>query len=219
MIEFFVGLVLGSVLGVIADRIWERFEKRPRLELTISYFKNRDHEEGLGYKVRNVGSSEVPDFQIILSHPSRGTMSAFNSKQNGPLLPDQSREYQCVLMKNGAPEPFLKHWISHEKDQLVSEQTFDHFKLLIKMQNSDRVLFESSKMGIAVAKDWHRSLVLNKPGSSTWADNQAMCSPPPFGLKYWLEHRRSKKELERVLAQHKKSDNNPMDRSGKSAAS
>ncbi len=219
MIEFIAGLFLGAVLGVVADRIWERFEKRPRLQLTISYFVNRDHEKGLIYKVRNVGSSDVPDFQIVLWHPTRGTMSAFNSKQSGPLLPDQSREYQCVLIKNGAPEPFLKHWISHEKDLLVSEPTFDQFKLLVKMQNSERVLFESTKMGIAVAKDWHRSLVLNKPGSSTWSDHHAMCSPPPFGLKYWLERRREKNDFQKVLAQHKGSENSPMDPSGGSSAS
>jgi|688.fasta_scaffold159269_3 hypothetical protein len=216
MIEFIVGLVVGAILGVIADRIWERFEKRPRIQMTMGYFENREHEKGLRYTVRNIGFSEVPDFEIVLWHPNRGTMSAFSSKQSGPLLPDQSRNYQCVLVQNGYPEPFLKRWISHEKGQHVLEPVFDQFKLLVKMQNSDRVLFESTKMGIAVAKDWYRSLVLNKPGSSTWSDHHAMSSPPPFGLKYWLERRREKKDFQKAIGQHKQPDSNPMDRSERS---
>ncbi len=219
MIEFIIGLVVGAILGVIVDRTWERFEKRPRIQMTIGYFENREHEKGLRYTVRNVGFSEVPDFEIVLWHPNRGSMSAFTSKQSGPLLPDQSRDYRCVLVQNDSPEPFLKHWISHENGQFVSEPMFDQFKLLVKMQNSERVLFESTKMGIAVAKDWHRSLVLNKPGSSTWSDHHAMCSPPPFGLKYWLERRREKNYFQKVLAQHKGSENSPMDPSGGSSAS
>jgi hypothetical protein len=219
VIEFIIGLVVGAILGVIVDRTWERFEKRPRIQMTIGYFENREHEKGLRYTVRNVGFSEVPDFEIVLWHPNRGSMSAFTSKQSGPLLPDQSRDYRCVLVQNDSPEPFLKHWISHENGQFVSEPMFDQFKLLVKMQNSERVLFESTKMGIAVAKDWHRSLVLNKPGSSTWSDHHAMCSPPPFGLKYWLERRREKNYFQKVLAQHKGSENRPMDPSGGSSAS
>ena len=198
------------------DRTWERFEKRPRIQMTIGYFENREHEKGLRYTVRNVGFSEVPDFEIVLWHPNRGSMSAFTSKQSGPLLPDQSRDYRCVLVQNDSPEPFLKHWISHENGQFVSEPMFDQFKLLVKMQNSDRVLFESTKMGIAVAKDWYRSLVLNKPGCSTWADHHAMSSPLPFGLKYWLEHRREKKDFQKVIALHEQPNSNPMDRSGRS---
>jgi len=219
LIEFIAGLVLGALLGVVADRIWERIEKRPKLELTLGYFQNRDHEEGLNYKVRNVGSSEVPEFQIVVWHPKRGSMSVFNSKDNGPLLPDQTREYRCILFKNGVAEMFLKNWISREENQIVDAPKFDQFKLLVKMLKSERVLFESGKMGNALAEDWHRSLVLNKPGKATWADHQAMSSPPPFGLKYWLERRREKKELDKIVAKHKKSDNNPMDRSGGSAAS
>ena len=218
MIEFIAGMVLGAVLGVIADRVWERFENRLRIQMTISYFMNRHHEKGLCYTVRNVGVSEIPDFEIVLWHPNCGTMSAFSSKQSGPLLPDQSRAYQYGLVQNGSPEPFLYHWISHEKGQLVLEPMFDQFKLLVKMQNSERVLFESTKMGVAVAKDWYRSLVLNKPGSSTWADHNAMCSPRPIRLKYWLERRREKKEFHKVLTRHKKFDHKPMDRNGGSAA-
>jgi hypothetical protein len=206
MLEFIVGLILGSVLGVVADRLWGRFENRPRLQLTNSYFENWNNENGIRYKVRNVGLSEVPDFEIVLWHPLRGSIIAFHSTKNGPLLPDQSRDYQCVLIKNGVPIPFLKHWILHEKDQCVSNFVFEQFKLLVRMQNSNRVLFESTKIGNAVAKDWYRSLVLNKPGSATWADNQAMCSSPPLRLKYWLERRREKKELKKLLAQHKKSN-------------
>ncbi len=187
--------------------------------MTIGYFRNIGCEEGLTYKVRNVGTSEIPEFQIVLSHPNRGSMAAFNSKMSGPLLPDQTREYQCVLYKNGSPEAFLAHWISHEKDQLVQTPSFDQFRLSVRMLNSEKTFLESDRMGNALAKDWYRSLVLKQPGRATWDDHKAMNSRPPFGIKYWLERRQQKKELDAILAQHKASDDQSMDRSGGSSAS
>ena len=97
MIEFIAGLVLGAIFGVVADRVWEKFEKKARLHMTISSFRNIRQEEGLKYKVRNVGASEIPDFQILLWHPDRGSMMAFNTTVCGPLLPDQTREFSCTL--------------------------------------------------------------------------------------------------------------------------
>ena len=207
MFEFIAGLVLGAILGVVADRVWESFEKKARLHMTIGYFKNVDREEGLTYKVRNVGSSEIPDFQIVLWHPNRGSMAAFNSKINGPLLPDQTREFQCVLYKNGSPVPFLAHWISHEKDQLVETPTFSQFKLLVRLLNSETTFLESEKMGNALARDWYRSLIQKEPGRATWDEHKAMNSPAPIGIKYWLERRRQKKELDAIIRKHKASDN------------
>ncbi len=219
MIEFIAGLVLGAILGVVADRVWESFEKMARLHMTIGYFRNIEREEGLTYKVRNVGASEIPDFQIVLWHPNRGSMAAFNSTISGPLLSDQTREFQCVLYKNGSPVPFLAHWISHEKDHLVQSPTFNEFKLLVRMLNSETTFLESEKMGNALARDWYRSLIEKQPGRATWEEHEAMNSPAPIGLKYWLERRRQKKELDAVFAKHQASDNEPMERSGGSPAS
>ena len=205
MVEFIGGLFLGSVLGVVADRIWERFEKRLRLELTIGNFHNHKGEEGLSYLVRNDGPSEIQRIAIGLQHPYRGTMSAFYSEQSGPLRPGETREYQCPLFKHGVPAPFLKYWITHEKDAIVTEPTFDQFKLLVNTENSESAHFESKKMGIALAKAWHRSFELNKPAILTAADQRALSSPPGFGIKKWIKLRRKKYEGER-MTQHDRHD-------------
>ena len=218
MIEFIAGLVLGAIFGVVADRVWEKFEKKARLHMTISSFRNIRQEEGLKYKVRNVGASEIPDFQILLWHPNRGSMMAFNTTVCGPLLPDQTREFSCTLYKSGSPVSFLAQWISHEGDHLVQNPCFNNFKLLVKMLNSETVFLESEKMGNAVAKEWYRSLIQKQPGRSTWEENKAMNSPAPLGLKYWLERRRQKKELKAIIAKHKAFDISPTDRSGGSTA-
>lgn len=217
MTEFILGLILGAVFGVVADRIWERFERRPRLYMTVGYFSKRDGEEGLTYKVRNVGSAEIPDFQITLWHPNRGSIAPFNAEQMGPLLPDQTREFRCTLHANGKPNPFLANWISEEKDRLVQSPRFDGFKLFVKMQNSEKIFFQSDKMGNAIANDWYRSLVLNKPGRATWEEHKLMNSPPPIGIKFWLERRRQKKQQDEIVARHKSPDKKPMNPSGGSS--
>jgi hypothetical protein len=194
MFELIAGLFSGTVLSVVADRSGERVDKRLRLELTIDHFHNHKGEVGLSYLVRNVGSLQIPQFRIGLWHPSRGTMSAFYSEQSGPLLPDQTRAYNCSLFKNGIPAPFLKYWISHEKETFVTEPTFEHFKLIVKMENSDRVLLKSKKMGSALAKAWHRSMAQNSPPSLSLADQRAMSSPPRFGFENWLKRHRMRND-------------------------
>lgn len=207
MIEFIAGLFLGAVLGVVANRAWERFEKRLRLELTIGDFRNPKGEEGLTYRVRNVGAVEIRQIRIGVLHPSRGIMSAFYAEDNGSLLPDQTREYQCTLFKNGAPATFLKYWITHEGGEFVAEPKFKQFKLLVYMENSERVSFESTKMGGALAKAWHRALVLNQPAILTPADRTAMSSPRRWGVEYWLERRRKKNSRHTVVEHEKHQDN------------
>lgn len=186
MVELIGAIVLGAIQGVVADRVWKRFAKRLRLEFTISHFHNHKGEEGLTYLVRNVGDVELRQIRIGVWHPSRGMMSAFYAEDNGPLLPAQTREYQCTLFKYGAPSPFLKYWLTHEGGEFVAVPKFAQFLLRITMEDSELVTFESKTIGVALARAWHRSLVLNKPPILSLTDQRVMSSPRSLGGRYGL---------------------------------
>ena len=199
--NFLVGLFLGAILGVAADRIWSYFEKRPRFHLKIGYYEGFRGDRGHSYTVRNVGTSEIPDYKIGLFHPNRGTLFIFPSEQNGPLLPDQIRDHQCALFRNGKSNDFIRKWLTHECDVELDEVTFTDFSIRIVMENSNNILFESRKMGNAIAKHWHETVTTGEWAHSSWEDDKQMSSPPPFGLKYWRERReqmRQFKEMEKL---------------------
>lgn len=199
MLEFVAGIVLGAILGVVADRLWSQVEKQPRLELQIGFFSNVKNEEGLSYTVRNVGTAELPDYRIGIFHPARGTLYAFPSKQSGPLLPDQVRTHDCVLIGNGMPNDLIANWIFRERDKMLQEIEIKEFSLRVVMTDSKRILFESSRIGNAVARQWLQAAKTGEFGNTTWEENQAMSTPPPKGLKYWLERRRKRKEIQQIL--------------------
>jgi hypothetical protein len=199
MLEFTAGIVLGAIFGVVADRLWGRIERQPRLQLKIGFFTNVKNEKGLTYTVRNVGSAGIPDYQIGIFHPLRGTLYAFPSEQRGALLPDQHRKHQCLLVKNETPDGFIRSWILRERDTVLEDVEIKDFSLRVVMTDSENVLYESSRIGNAIAREWLRTVQTGGWGRSTWEENQAMCTPPPKGLKYWLERRRERKEIERVM--------------------
>src|ERR1700677_2083020 len=86
-LQFWVGLVLGAIFGVVADRTWEAIESRPHVRLTPSIFENIEGERGMAYTIENTGTKELPPFEIVLFHPGRGTMQVFRPKMMEPLRP------------------------------------------------------------------------------------------------------------------------------------
>ena len=69
MIEFIVGLALGAILGVVFDRLWTRVEKVARVEISGGYFQNIDGQEGFTFTIKNLGTTEIPEYRLgIQSH-------------------------------------------------------------------------------------------------------------------------------------------------------
>lgn len=205
MFEFIAGIILGSVLGVVADRLWGRVEKQPKFQLTTYYFGRSEGGRGIGYRVKNIGKADIPDYQIGMFHPARGTFNAFLSKQEGALQPDQFREHEYVLAKDGKPEGFVRDWILRERDTVLELEDVEikDFSLRIEMKNSKKILFESSRIGNAIALQWLRTAKTGECGHYSWEEQQAMCTRPPIGLRSWLEQRREKKRIEQAVQEAK----------------
>jgi len=189
MLESILAFVVGAIFGVIADRAWRRIEARPQFELTCAYFANVEREEGLTYRVRNVGVSPIPDYRLILFHRDRGSISAFQTDGSGPLLPGQAREHRVVQLRHGEPERFLLSWFWRVRNEPVEEVELEGFSFRIVMHHSDRMLLESETIGNALAREFVRTLRSRHAGQMTYEETLALNTPRPRGLRrhwYWL---------------------------------
>lgn len=192
-----LSFLFGTICGVWIDRLWSKYEALPRLQLEFGYHHDR-FGEGLSYDVTNVGLSPIPEYSICLYHPSRGRISGFLTEQTGELLPDQTRKHTCPLIMNGQPEQFFSMWLYRERGEAVESFDLGHFELRVVMENSDKILFKSTIIGNALAREMDRK-IKNKGERFTMEEFKELCSPPPWGLRHWLKRRRERKLLEEHL--------------------
>ena len=157
-------LVVGVVLGVILDRTWRRFEQQPQFHLQCGIFDNIEQECGLVYTVTNVGASEIPEYDLTIFHPERGSLLVFNSKDSGPLLPGQKRMHYAVQTKSGKVTDIIQHFFSYIDDKPVEHFSEEGFLFRIRLARSEKVLFESEKIGRALAKAFDHTIETTQAG-------------------------------------------------------
>ena len=68
------GLILGAILGVVADRLWFRYERIPKLDIVGGESMGVDGE-GYHFTITNRGILEIPPYKIYIYHPCRGSIS------------------------------------------------------------------------------------------------------------------------------------------------
>jgi hypothetical protein len=171
---------LGLVLGVAADRLWTRFEERPRLQLRTGYFETIERVCGINCTVRNIGKADIPDYRIAIFHPLRGSTFAFTAEDSGPLLPDQERLHECPLSVKGKPCDYFRHWIGLESSDNEPIADPNDYELRVVMCKSDRILFSSKPMGTAIADIWRAA---GRGDDFLTPSLRTMTSPPPGGLR------------------------------------
>jgi hypothetical protein len=201
--QTFLLMVLSGVVSVAADRLWRRFETRARFQIAIGYFRHVSGEKGITADVTNAGRHDIPPYQVALFHPLRGSMFCFPAPgEDGPLLPGQTRKHQSPLERSGQPDDFLARWMLNEKHQPVDEPKVADFTLRIVMNNSDRVLFESSSIGRACAIEMLHAMGKGKDLKVDWRDQH---TPPTLLSRVWDPIRRKlgfKTEMERWIEEH-----------------
>ena len=201
--EFVGGLLLGALLGVFADRLWEKWEKRTRVSIQSGFFASCIGEgSGLTLTITNNGMKDIPDYEVQLFHPARGSMSAFLTPAIGPLLSGQQREYRCPLLDRDLNRPFFRNWFFHENDRVVTEFKFDDFRFRLKMKNSNVFLFESRDVGIALAKLWANVLLNGDLGSMTGEALFAIRCPKPSRWRRWRNARRDVRHARLTAHEH-----------------
>lgn len=199
MLDFIGGLVAGGIVGVAADRLWQWYERRPRVAIQHSYFTDVRGQRGLMYTLQNVGGEDIPEYGIALFHADRGTWRFLPTKDTGPLRPRQKREHSYpVFGGDPSTEHIVREWFYTCRDRRLDDVPFVGFKFRLVMTNSDRVLFESEKMGNALARYLVRAYRTGKCGGP-FEDDREM-DYPERGLRGMVRRWRSRRELNRIIA-------------------
>lgn len=187
--EFIAGLVLGALLGVVADRLWGGIESLPKLTLKASMFSEGNGHEGLTLTVTNVGPTSVPDYTIFLWHSDRGSLRVFGNHKSGLLLPTQTRKHGCVLQPRNDKDDVLRNWLFHQKDQPVSTVSATGFVFRLVMNNSTKVLFEDARIGNALAEFLVESFSSSPLIAATATRLDAISCHKPMGIfrALWLK--------------------------------
>lgn len=185
MLEFLLGMVFGAVLGVIADRLWERIEARPRFDISFGYVETSfGNETGYSFNVTNVGSRPTPEYEIGLFHPRRGSLFCFTNETPGVLDPGQTDRHCSVVFKIGQPTG-SNRWFFHEREKPVTDVQFDGFLFRLVMRKSDKILFECATIGNTLAELYVRSFQTHRTTSPTWEENQKLNTTPRRSPIQW----------------------------------
>ena len=151
-----IGAGIGGVFGFVLDRLWSRIESKARFRIQAGGgFDSLELGRGHSITITNVGFNPLPEYDVILFHPLRGTMKCFNGKPSElvfPQHPDQWTFY-CVTHPNQPVQfDFLKHWFLHAANKPIVAPSFTDWSLRLVLRNSERILFEDEGLGNSEAK-------------------------------------------------------------------
>ena len=151
-------LVLGAVAGVFFERIYRRFvESVPRVSV-LSSMTFWQGPPRFNLRVTNVGSEPLPPYDIVLRHPSRGSLRCFRRTEESERLPGQHEQFSLNFTPD-QPDPrgdrqFYLNWLTVLPDTgaTMSDEEFRRWSLQFVLTHSDDVaLFENGPVGSAIA--------------------------------------------------------------------
>jgi hypothetical protein len=143
-------LIVGSFLGVFADRIWRKYvESRVRLNIVPQQLVV---PQGVGviFKITNCGSLSLPPFRLSINHPKQGSIFPFSNNAKNALMPGQSVTENFVFGISLVSPHDIEFFFREDAGE-------EDFSLIVKQWESDRVLFESKKIGNAFARIWRQT--------------------------------------------------------------
>jgi len=149
--ELLLGLVAGTVLGVMGDRLWSRVERIPRLDIIGTVFKGRDGD-GYSFTITNHGLTEIPPYTIYICNPNRGSIALFTKDKKDIQLPEQKVEHRCVMVRDertllGSPD-----FYRDRNNNPMNDAQRKQFTFRLVLDNSDKVIYENKKIGNTFVK-------------------------------------------------------------------
>jgi len=169
-----IGAILGAILEVLADRAWRRVESKPRFRIQVGGFQSIYLGSGISLTITNAGFNPLPEYDVVLFHPKRGSLEVFHSelgKSVFPQYPEQWNKFECPTGPLLKPPPgwqappqlkgmadFVKHWFLTVANSPVSAPSFTDFGFQLVLKNSELVLFEDEELGNSLAKQLFESV-------------------------------------------------------------
>ena len=169
--------IIGALLAVSLDRLWRRIESRPRFRIQVGRFEDIALGSGINLTITNVGFNPLPEYDVGLFHPKRGTLRVFHNDRKDtvfPQYPEQWNSFQCTTgplhSQRGwqpqweQPPPwqtvpdFVRGWFLTIENKPISAPSFTEFQFRLVLKNSDLVLFQDEELGNSLAKELFESV-------------------------------------------------------------
>lgn len=160
MVTFLAGAVFGAIASVALDRLVRKFiDSRPTVKVSSSCSYGVDGQK-FTLVVTNIGSMQLPPYEIVLRHPKSGSINWFPKTQESERLPGQMDRFSFTLGRHYGPEAQAEQrillstlTILPETRAQMSDEEFRQWRLQLILTNSDHiVLFEHAGAGSAVAE-------------------------------------------------------------------
>jgi hypothetical protein len=154
-VQFWLGVVIGgaigAVLSVTADRLYQRFERRIKVQISPAAKSEANGQNGLLLKIKNVGAKPIPSFRPwLVNTDCKYTM--FNTATggtSGELGPKQHEEFFGAFFINNQLQKIPEHILNAAKSA--------DFTFQLVMDKSDVVLYQNKRMGKAIVRALHKS--------------------------------------------------------------
>jgi hypothetical protein len=170
-----IGAIFGGVFGFMLDRIWSRIVSKPRFRIQVGGFESLDSGSGISLTITNVGFDPLPEYDVLLFHPKRGTLNVFHPRPRDPVVfpqhPEQWNRFECTTGTLRKPPPwwqepprlqdqakFLKGWFLTVENEPIAAPSFADFRFQLVLRNSELVLFEDDDLGNSLAKQLFESV-------------------------------------------------------------
>ncbi len=127
----------GPVAGVFCDRIWKRFSERTKILIHRPGTKGRENYK---IEIQNLGKLPFPPYEVRLSREN----------QKDILKLDLFKQVSKSEMLHGQHEEWAFGFISDEYVVFYLRNN-KNWKLQIVYKGTDKILFEDSKIGNAIA--------------------------------------------------------------------
>lgn len=129
--------------GIVCDRLWQSFANRRRLRIKTKVFTSCEGK-GVEVVVENLGRTELPAYDLVISNPTHRLVGSFDSDQSRPLGPGQVRNHRCVVVERSGKASWTLGWVLNPND---SNHSFS-----LQVANSEREIFKDSRMGAELVK-------------------------------------------------------------------
>jgi hypothetical protein len=178
MMLFFIGLLIGAILSVIADRLWRQYERIPKLDISCAEYFDATigcMSKGYEFTITNRGTFEIPPYKIWIYNPWRGSISFFTKNRDESTLPNQKLMHRCAMVMNEKLINILPdlYW-DRNNNSPMSEVQKRGFVFRLVLDNSDKIIYENMDIGNAFVKVFQKTRESGSFSGNTFDDMKAL---------------------------------------------
>jgi hypothetical protein len=199
-----VAAFVGGAASVLLDRLWRRVESVPLFRLSLGHFVSVHEGKGLSLTIENVGLDPIPEYEVRLYHPDRGSLGVFRGDTENlvfPQYPQQKNAFRCVTrpLSGSDDQEVLRDWLHRIGDLEVAAPHFAKFMLRLVLRNSEEVLLEDEGLGNNIARLIYEHVTGQK--TEQRIEDVYYRSNAPFWVGFVHKHRM--KKMRRALEKEK----------------